>query len=165
MLRTALGLTALAILAAAPAYADWQTTIQKDGDGSDMAVMQGTAQFKFVAYLLCKKDSQKHVMLQWGDGKTPTAELKAANDLTLTIKTDEGTHTSTGVWSDYGTGHEILEYANFYETNDIADFIGRAKDTVTFIFDSPSLKVHDGVVAFADGGADAAAKFNDFCPK
>lgn len=164
MRRTAFGLAALALLAAAPAHADWRTTIEKDGDGSDMAVMQGTAQYNFVVFLLCKKDSQKHVMLQWGDGKTPTPELKAANDLTLTIKTDEGVHTSTGLWSDYGTGHEILEYANFYETNEVADFIGRAKDTVTFIFDSPSLKVHDGVVSFADGGADAAAKFNAFCP-
>jgi hypothetical protein len=165
MRRIVLGFAALALIAAAPARADWQTSIQKDGDGSDIAVMQGTAQFNFVAYLLCKKDSQKHVMLQWGDGKTPTPDLKAANDLTLTIKTDEGEQTSTGVWTDYGTGHEILEFANFFQTNEIADFIGRAKDTVTFIFDSPSLKVHDGVVAFADGAADAAAKFNDFCPR
>ncbi|MEJ0011333.1 MAG: hypothetical protein WDM94_01665 [Bauldia sp.] len=152
------------MLVAEPAHADWWTTIEKDGDGSDMAVMQGSAQYNFVAFLLCKKDSQKHVMLQWGDGKTPTPELKTTNDLTLTIKTDEGVHTSTGVWSDYGTGHEILEYANLYETNEIADFIGRSKDTVTFIFDSPSLKVHDGVVSFANGAADAAAKFTAFCP-
>jgi hypothetical protein len=165
MFRPALAVAALALLIAAPARADWQTAIQKDGDGTDMAVMQGTAQYNFVAFLLCKKDGQKHVMLQWGDGKTTTPELKAATDVTLTIKTDEGVHTSTGVWSDYGTGHDILEYANLYEANDIADFIGRSKDIVTFAFDSPSLKIHDGVVAFADGAADAAAKFNDFCPR
>ena len=153
------------LLAVAPAHAnDWQTFIVKDGDGSDLAVMQGTAQYNFALFLLCRKDGQKHVLLQMGNPETPIATLKAASDITFRIQTDAGEHASTGLWTGgYGTGKDLLEYSNFYETNDIANFIGEAKNIVTFVYDVPSLKVHEGAVAFAEGAAEAAKKFNDFC--
>ena len=152
------------MLAAVPAHADWQTVIQKQADGTELAIMQGTAQYNFALYLLCRKDSQKHVLLQMGRTQQPIAELKAAHDMTLRIQTDAGEHSAIGLWIDYGTGQDILEFSNYYETNEIAAFIGSAKDIVTFVYDSPSLKVHDGAVSFADGAAEAAQKFNAFCP-
>jgi hypothetical protein len=162
MRRAALCLGALALFAA-PAHADWQTGIYKDGDGADMAVMQGTGQYNFTLFLYCKKDGEKHVILQWGKSETPLEKLKTATDLTLAIKTDDAEHKSTALWNDYGSGQELLEYANFYDTNDVARDIGKAKDIVTFVYDAPSLKVHEGSVAFADGAPEAAKAFLDFC--
>jgi hypothetical protein len=163
--RAVLALGALALPAAVPAHADWQTGIYEQADGSEMAVMQGTGQANFALYLYCKKDGEKHVLLQWGVPQTPVEKLKAAGDVTLTVKNDTGAeHKAAGQWPDYGGAGPILEYTNFYETNDIARDIGAAKDIVTFAYDSPSLKVHEGAVSFADGAARAAEDFLAFCP-
>jgi hypothetical protein len=163
MRRAAICLAALAATVAAPAHADWRTGIYKDGDDVDMAVMQGTGQYNFALLLYCRKDGEKHVILQWGKSETPPEKLKTATDLTLTIKTDDAEHKSTGLWNDYGSGQELLEYANFYDTNAVARDIGAAKDTVLFVYDAPSLKVHEGAVSLADGAPEAAKTFLDFC--
>jgi hypothetical protein len=163
MRRAALCFGAFALLGA-PAHADWQAGIVKDSDGADMAVMQGTGQYGFALYLYCRKDGEKHVILQWGNSETPADKLKAAPDLTLTVRTDAAEHKSNGIWPQYGGDKPILEYANFYETNDIARDVGAATDIVTFIYDSPSLKVHEGAVSFATGAPEAAKTFLDFCP-
>jgi hypothetical protein len=162
MRRAVLGFAALALLTL-PAHADWQAGIYKDGDGADMAVMKGTGQYDFALFLYCKKDGEQHVLLQWGNEQTPVAKLKTANDVTLTVKTDDATHTSAGQWPQYGGDHPILEYSNIYDTVAIARDIGAAKDIVTFIYDSPSLKVHEGAVSYADGAPAAAKTFLDFC--
>ncbi|HVY20023.1 MAG TPA: hypothetical protein VHA70_08060 [Bauldia sp.] len=162
MHRAALCLVALSLVTA-PAHADWLAGIYKDGDGADMAVMQGTGQYDFKLFLYCKKDGEQHVILQWGTEQTPVEKLKAANDVTLTVKIDDTLHTSIGQWPDYGGDHPILEYSNVYDTVAIARDIAAAKDIVTFIYDSPSLKVHEGAVSYADGAATAAKTFLDFC--
>jgi hypothetical protein len=163
MRRAAYALAASAALLA-PAHADWQAGIYKDSDGADMAVMRGTGQYDFALFLYCKKDGEKHVILQWGNPQTPVDTLKSASDLTLTVKTDDADHTSNGTWPQYSGDKPILEYTNFYDTNAIARDIGAAKDIVTFVYDSPSLKVHEGAVSYADGAPEAAKTFLDFCP-
>jgi hypothetical protein len=156
------GMVSLAV----PAHADWKTGIYPQADGSSLAVMQGTAQYDFALFLYCRDDGEKHVILRWGKSATPVAELKPAPDLAFTITTDAGAaHTATGLWADYGGPGDLLEYSNFFETDDIVRDIGQAKDIVTFIYDSPALKVHEGAVAFADGAAEAAQKFLAFCTK